>query len=296
MMKKIACSVLLIMLFAIDNDLFSQQMTPTEITEYMCKYKWFLRRYEWKDKFFTVPKEHQGSYMVFLPQGKVYYHKKGERQSDQPRYDWKVSGDKILITTHEGMKGIFGFELAEFIGYKINITETAGQYKGMKYVWEQASEVQDEDRVSNTKTVSSTIGTVKGTNPNFDYSKLGNLVDSLNKLIRSAYINFQKPSYSFSITGQNSNVHSSIQFFEQDNQMYIRMNIPQKGDCDYGRKEIKAILTQQYGSGPDRFYIAFKYKYSCDPNTYETIYANFYRRDNEQKEAVWDAVQRYCPK
>jgi hypothetical protein len=163
MMKKITCSFLLILLFAIDNNLFGQQMTNTEITEYMCKYKWFLRRYEWKDKFFTTPKEYQGTYLVFLPQGKMYYHKKGEKQSDQTLHDWKLSGDRISFTTHEGIKGTFKSNLQDYIGYKIYISEIGGKLNGLTYVWERAGEVQDEDRVG-SKNYSATIPEKKQSN------------------------------------------------------------------------------------------------------------------------------------
>jgi hypothetical protein len=157
-----------------------------------------------------------------------------------------------------------------------------------------ATLISATDRVGANKTVSSTTGPGKMPNPAFNYSTVDNLADSLNKLIRSAYINFQKPSYSFSITGSNSSVHSSIRFFSLNNQLYIRTHIPGKGNCESGVKEIKAKLTGQTGSGPDRFYIAFKFKYACDTDTYETIYANFYRRDNEQTESVLEAVKKYC--
>ncbi len=294
MIKRLTVAFLLLLLLAMDNNLFAQQMTSTEITEYMCKYKWFLRRYEWKGQFYTTPKEYQGSYMVFLPQGKMYYHKKGENQGDQPRYDWKVSGDKISFTTHEGTKSSFKFKLEDYIGYKIYISVIGGQQNGLTYVWEKSAEVQAEDRVGSTNTVNSTPAPGRVSNPAFNYSTVDNLADSLNKLVRSARINFQNPSYSFSITGSNSTVHSSIRFFSKNNQLYIRMHIPEKGDCEFGVKETKAILTGQTGSGPDRFYIAFKYKYACDSYAYETIVANFYRRDNGQKEAVLAAVKKYC--
>jgi hypothetical protein len=137
-MRKSSFAVLLCLVFAVNNDLSGQQMTTKETTEFICKYKWFLRRYEWNDKFYTVPKEYQGTYMVFLTSGKVYYYKDGENESDRPRYDWKLSGDKISITVHEGTKETFKFKIEELIDYKIYITKQGGEYDGLTYVWEQA--------------------------------------------------------------------------------------------------------------------------------------------------------------
>ena len=294
MMKKLTYALLLVMLLGIDNNVFSQQMTPSEITEYMTKYKWFLRRYEWKDQFYTTPKEYQGTYLVFLPQGKMYYHKKGEKQSDQPQYDWKLTGDRITFTSHEGIKGTFKSNLKDFIGYKIYISVIGGQENGLTYVWERAGEVQEEDRVGSNTRVTSNGSNAKEPDPAFNYATVDNLVDSLNKLIRSARINFQSPSYSFSITGSSSTVHSSIRFFAKNNQLYISMHMPANGNCETGNTETKARLTGQYGSGGNRFYIAFRFKYACNANSYETIYANFYWRDKRQHEALISAVKKYC--
>jgi uncharacterized protein (TIGR02145 family) len=139
-MKKFILAALLGLLLTGSQDLLGQEMTNSkEITDYITQHKWFLRRYEWGEKMFTVPKEYQGTYMVFLPQGKVYYYKKGDNENDRPRYEWKLSGsNRITITIHDGTKKTFGFKLEDFIGYQIKITHNGGEDDGLTYLWEEA--------------------------------------------------------------------------------------------------------------------------------------------------------------
>ena len=150
-MRKFTVALLMSFLLITTTDLLAQEMTSKEITNYITQHKWFLRRYEMSPQYFTVPKEHQGNYMVFLPHGKVYYYKDGENESNRPRYDWKLSGtNKITLTIHDGTKNTFSFKLKDFIGYNIYITQNGGDMDGLTYVWEDAGEavsVPEEKKV-----------------------------------------------------------------------------------------------------------------------------------------------------
>jgi hypothetical protein len=149
---------LLSVLLFCNLDTAAQEMTSSkEITDYIIQYKWFLRRYEWQDKFFTVPKEYQGTFMVFQPDGKVYYYKEGENESNSSRYDWRLSGtNNITLTIHDGTRKTFGFKLKDFIGYKIYITHNGGEDDGLTYVWEKAMKVEKNTQ---SNTTSSQTGT-----------------------------------------------------------------------------------------------------------------------------------------
>ncbi len=291
-MKKFVCLVLFSFLLATEATVVAQTMTQQEKVDYICSYKWFLRRYETDAQYYTTPKEYQGSYLVFLPQGKLYYHKKGEDESSKARYDWKLQGNDIVFTTHENERGTFKFELIDFIGYKVYITHKSGPYKGVKYVWEQS----EKRPASSNADISGGGSTNK-----FDFSTAARFADSVNKWIRTAQIGFGDGDkrYRIAVTGKTSFQNSSLQFVAKDGQLQLRMNIPLTGTCDYGLKEVKPKLSGQYGSGPAYFYIAFKYLHECNDITYQNIYVFFNREVDNEKErqaAVEAAFKKYCPR
>ena len=84
--KLFSCLLLFTLLFASAEEVFAQKMTEQEIKNYMCSYKWFLRRYEAKGQYYTTPPEYQGTHLVFLPEGKLYYHKKGQEEGTKSLY------------------------------------------------------------------------------------------------------------------------------------------------------------------------------------------------------------------
>ena len=291
--KQLNMRNIIILFFAIlfclsSPNLSAQKLTEKETIEKISKNKWFLRRYESKTQFYTVPKEYQGTYMAFSSNGKVYYYKKGDNEATKPRYDYKIYDGKIAITSHEGTKEVFDFELKDYIGYKIYFGVRSGDYAGIKYVWEQAEEnkqIPESAAKTSTNTTSTDVS-------EYHYENVDELAAALNKGIRSAKINFLDPRYSFNITGSTSFTYSSIEFFTKNNELYIRMNFPQNGTCDYGLKETKAILTKQFGYSRTTYYIAFKYQYSCNSINYETIYANFYCKSHEHYEAMMATAKR----
>lgn len=289
-MKKFTCLVLLIFLFATEATVFAQTMSRQEKTDYICSYKWFLRRYEAEGKFYTTPKEYQGSYMVFLPNGKMYYHKKGDNESTKTHYDWKLQGNDIVFTTHENERGSFNFELTDFIGYKVYIKHKNGPYAGLMYVWEQA-----EKRPANSNDDISGGGSAN----KFDFSTAARFVDSVNKWIRYANIGFGDgdKSYRMAVTGKTSFERSSLEFVVKDDKIQLRMNIPLNGTCDYGLTNVDAKLSGQYGTGPKYFYVAFKYFRECNDIRYQNIYVFFNREVDNEKErqaAVEAAFKKYC--
>ena len=267
----------------------AQELTVKETIDKISQNKWYLRRYESPDQFYNVPEEYRGTFMAFSPNGKVYYYKRGENEANKPRYDYSIANDKITITSHEGTKEVFDFE---YRGYNIYFTVRSGNYKGFRYVWEKA----EENLQIPASTAQSASTTNASASSEYNFATVEDLAAALNKGIRSARINFQDPSYSFNITGQTSFTYSSIEFYTKNNKMYIKMNIPQNGRCDYGMKETEAIITGQYGLGGDRFYIAFQYEYSCNDIDYKTIYANFYMKNKAHFEATQAAAKRLLKK
>lgn len=291
-MKKFACLVLFSFLLATEATVIAQSMSLQEKKDYMCTYKWFLRRYEGNDKFYTTPKEYQGTYLVFLPNGKMYYHKKDENESRAPRYNWRLQGNDIVFTAHDGETGSFTFELKDFIGYKIYITLKTGDYKGVSYVWEQR---EKQPAGSNPDLADG------GAKSKFDFSTPARFADSVNKWIRYAHIGFADGDkrYRMAVTGKTSFEKSSLEFVVKDDKLHLRLNIPQQGTCEYGLSNVEAKLSGQYGAGPNYFYVAFKYLRECNDIKFENIYVFFNRAFDNEKErqaAVEAAFKKYCPR
>lgn len=291
-MKKFVCLILFCFLLATEATVVAQSMSLQEKKDYICTYKWFLRRYEGNDKFYTTPKEYQGTYLVFLPNGKMYYHKKDENESKAPRYNWKLQGNDIVFTSHEGETGSFKFELTDFIGYKIYITLKTGYYKGVSYVWEQREKrpAGSNDEVA-----------VAAVSNKYHFGTVKAFADSINKYIRYAHIGFGDGDkrYRLAVTGKTSFEKSSLEFVVKDDKLLLRLNIPQQGTCEYGLSNVEAKLSGQYGAGPNYFYVAFKYLRECNDSKYQNIYVFFNREVDNEKErqaAVEAAFKKYCPR
>lgn len=275
-------------LFSLSSQNISAQIsTDKETIENICKNKWFLRRYESPTQFYTTPVEYQGTYLVFLPNGKLYYHKKGENEASKPRYDYKISNGKISTTSHEGEKEVFDFRYG---GYNVYFTIRSGPYAGITYTFERSSA-----NVATPETTSTTNSSApsKIDNKDFEYADIDDFAAQLNRGLLFGKINFQSPNYRFNTLGKTDFDRSSLEFVTKNNQMYLRMNFPRNGTCDYGLKETKAILTGQYGSGGGQFYIAFKYDYSCNSEEYKTIFATFKSLGKGHYEATKEAAERF---
>lgn len=97
----------------------------------------------------------------------------------------------------------------------------------------------------------------------------------MNAKISSANIGFSNPSYKFEVLGSMNMDKRSVRFISKDNILYVQMNIPRNGECDYGFKEVKALWTSQAGAGPSYFYLTFDYTYNCNGSVYKGLYIDF---------------------
>lgn len=128
----------------------------------------------------------------------------------------------------------------------------------------------------------------------YDLSSTQKLADSLNKWFQRASLGFAEPNYKFSRVGKVNFEYSSVEFFTSDNQLYIRMNIPRNGNCDYGLKEIKAEYQGGIGYNGFVFNVSFRYNYICNDKKYENIHCFFYEYNEEQRNAVSNALKNCC--
>ncbi|RZL46759.1 MAG: hypothetical protein EOP00_14010 [Pedobacter sp.] len=134
-----------------------------------------------------------------------------------------------------------------------------------------------EPATTSTSTVPKTTPTVATTVPTVveTYYSAKEFADAVNPNIRWADLNFSNPAYKFDVKGSIDMDKPSIKFISKQNVLYIQMNIPRNGQCDYGLKEVKAKWTGQAGQGDGYFYYTFAYEYICEPNTYKSIYVYF---------------------
>ncbi|WP_316785256.1 hypothetical protein [Pedobacter frigiditerrae] len=124
------------------------------------------------------------------------------------------------------------------------------------------------------------------------YYSAKEIADAMNANITSANIGFASPNYKFGVKGSMNMDKPSIRFITRDNVLYVQMNIPRNGECDYGLKEVKAKWTGQTGSGPSYFYLTFDYLYNCNGKDYKGVYVDFRPSSSFTKGGVEAWVQK----
>jgi hypothetical protein len=213
----------------------AQPKTVDEIKTYICQYKWFLRRFEQDDKYFTVPKDEQGKRMVFKSNGKMYYYMPGENEGDRPQYSWTLTGDKLKITYLTGGTNTFKFRLENFIGYKIYTTDLADN-DNPTYVWEQAEKI----------TTTTSAGTI--TSPaNNSNAGGGSILSSSSDLANAIPTNSTRPQWYTSFAkGKNMGLQSWVK----------RPEFPEK-DIEEKWKNGYYITDIAYGGETDKWFVTF---------------------------------------
>jgi len=121
------------------------------------------------------------------------------------------------------------------------------------------------------------------------YYSAKEIADAMNLNIGWANIGFSSPTYEFEVKGSMNMDKRSIKFITKSNVLYLQLNIPRNGECDYGLKEIKAKWTGQSGGGSglyDQYYFTFEYPYQCDGKDYKNIYVTFKTKPSFTKEGI----------
>lgn len=121
------------------------------------------------------------------------------------------------------------------------------------------------------------------------YYSAKEIADAMNLNIGWANIGFSSPTYEFEVKGSMNMDKRSIKFITKSNVLYLQLNIPRNGECDYGLKEIKAKWTGQAGGGSglyDQYYFTFEYPYQCDGKDYKNIYVTFKTKPSFTKEGI----------
>ncbi len=107
------------------------------------------------------------------------------------------------------------------------------------------------------------------------YYSAKEIADAMNANMGWAKIGFAEPNYQFDVKGSLDMDRKSIRFISKENVLYVQLNIPRNGSCDYGLKEVKAKWTGQAGGGATQYYFTFEYPYSCNNVYYKNLYVTF---------------------
>ncbi len=129
---------------------------------------------------------------------------------------------------------------------------------------------------NSTTTSAATTSSAPTTPPVVEnYYSAKEIADAMNANIGWAKIGFSNPNFEFDVKGSLNMDKKSIRFISKSNVLYLQMNIPRNGDCDYGLKEVKAKWTGQAGGGATQYYFTFEYPYSCNNVDYKNVYVTF---------------------
>jgi len=130
-----------------------------------------------------------------------------------------------------------------------------------------------------TNSTSPTATTTKTTSSNINsdyYYSAKEIADAMNARIDSAIIGYSTDKYRISVHGTMDLDRRSMRFITKENVLYLQLNIPRNGDCDYGLKEIKARLIGPQRRGSDYFYFSFDYLYKCQGKVYSCVVVYFH--------------------
>jgi hypothetical protein len=135
-------------------------------------------------------------------------------------------------------------------------------------------EPETSSSTSTTTTIKPSTSITSTSSPE-NYYSAKEIADVMNANMQSANIGFASPNYKFEVKGSMNLDKRSIRFISKANVLYLQMNIPRNGECDYGLKEVKAKWTGQTGSGSSYFYFTFDYAYSCNGQDNKGAYVDF---------------------
>jgi len=107
------------------------------------------------------------------------------------------------------------------------------------------------------------------------YYSAKEIADAMNSKIFSAKINRKAPYYKFEVFGKMDLDKRSIRFITKENVLYVQINIPRNGQCNYGLKEVKANWLGFTSYTGDYFYIPFQFDYECNEIKYVGLEIGF---------------------
>jgi hypothetical protein len=209
-----------------------------------------------------------------------FIYKKNDYVSFYVNYEnGKLTSVHFLSSPQKFYKAIAEIKDNSNFTYSSEKTSGTGKLKYYKYKGHSMSTNDNYYRVTmwpketttSTTTASSTT-TVVPTIENYYSAK--EIADAMNANIGWADIGFSTP-YKFEVKGSMNMDKRSIRFISKENILYVQMNIPRNGECDYGLKEVKAKWTSQAGTGSSYFYLTFDYLYSCNGQDYKGVYVYF---------------------
>lgn len=127
----------------------------------------------------------------------------------------------------------------------------------------------------------------------FDFSTAQKFADVLNANMSTAHIGAagNYSVYDFRSLGKIELAKRSVAFMEKDGELYVRINIPMNGDCDYGLKTFKVKFLNNCTLGMDELCVHIGMEYECNDKKFKDLLVAFPRREKEYaKEDLYHAI------
>ena len=124
------------------------------------------------------------------------------------------------------------------------------------------------------------------------YYSAKQIADAMNQKMFKATIGNEGPSYKFEVFGSMNLDKRSIRFIDKNGILYLQVNIPRNGQCDYGLKEFKANYAGSISWGDDYFYIPFVFNYECSNTLYKSLYVHFKSSSTFTKDGIENWIRK----
>lgn len=144
-----------------------------------------------------------------------------------------------------------------------------------------------------TKATSGNSNAFKSPSPKYDLSTAQKFADILNANLNRAYISARGTYsvYDFTVLGKTDLTKRSLSFIAKEGELYVKMNIPMNGECDYGLKTEKARFINNCTLGLDKLCKQLKYEYTCNEKLFKDIIVAFPRtKEDDKQEYLFQAI------
>ena len=124
------------------------------------------------------------------------------------------------------------------------------------------------------------------------YYSAKQIADAMNQKMFKAIIGNEGSSYKFEVFGSMNLDKRSIRFIDKNGILYLQVNIPRNGQCDYGLKEFIAEYGGTTGWGDDYFYLIFAFDYECSNTLYKSLNVHFKSSSTFTKDGVENWINK----
>jgi len=124
------------------------------------------------------------------------------------------------------------------------------------------------------------------------YYSAKQIAAAMNQKMFKATLGNEGSSYKFEVFGSMNLDKRSIRFIDKNGILYLQVNIPRNGQCDYGLKEFIAEYGGTTGWGDDYFYLIFAFDYECSNTLYKSLNVHFKSSSTFTKDGVENWINK----